>query len=207
MKLLIQPLPIRIFHWVMVSAVTSLVLTGLLFYTNNGMLQVPFRTVRLIHILAGIVLTANLFFHIYYYIVTSRYSEVLLNRDDLGNLKAFFQYYLFLRPDHPNFGRYNPGQKLIYDSWALASVLSAVAGYILLFPAETTSLQRWLGGLQLMRLWKYAITVWFLATIPVHIYLVFTENPAKLQAIFTGYVSKPSEPPVCTSAAKQTEES
>ena len=46
---LIQPLPIRIFHWLMVVEVTILVLTGLLFYTNTDKLQLPFRVVRLLH--------------------------------------------------------------------------------------------------------------------------------------------------------------
>jgi Ni/Fe-hydrogenase 1 B-type cytochrome subunit len=206
LKVLIQPLPIRIFHWVMVATVTTLVFTGLLFYTNTDKLQVPFRLFRLLHGTAGIILTANLLGHIYYYLVTRRYWEIILNMADLHNLRAFFAYYLFLRSDHPNFGRYNPGQKLIYDSWALAGLLSAVAGFILLFPAETTSFQHWLGGLATLRLLKYGITIWFIVTIPVHIYLVFTEDPAKLQAIFTGYVEKgESELSIPANSAKQPE--
>lgn len=195
MKLLVQPLVIRIFHWVMAGTVIVLVLTGLLFHTKTALFQAPFRTVRLLHGAAGIILTINILVHIYYYLVTRRYPEIVLNRDDLSNLKAFFQYYLYLRPDHPNFGRYNPGQKLIYDSWAVVCILSALAGFTLMFPDETTRLQRWFGGLQMLRLFKYVIAIWFLVTIPVHIYLVVTEDPAKLQAIVTGYVNEESEPP------------
>ena len=190
LKLQTQPLAIRIFHWVMTACVIVLVITGLLFYAEPGQVNAPFRMIRLLHGTAGVILTLNVLAHIYYYLVTRRYPEIVLNRSDISNLKAFFQYYLFLRPAHPNFGRYNPGQKLIFDSWAIVSVLSAIAGFILLFPSETGMLQRWSGGLQMLRLLKYGITVWFLLTIPVHIYLVFTEDPAKLQAMFTGYVRK-----------------
>lgn len=190
MKILIQPLAIRIFHWVMVTTVTILVFTGLLFYTNTDFVRLPFRIVRLLHGTAGIVFIANLLAHIYYYVVTRRYPEIVLNRADISNLKAFLLYYLFMRPDHPNFGRYNPGQKLVYDSWAIAGLIAAIASYVLMFPSETTMLQSWFGGLHTIRMVKYAITIWFLFTIPVHIYLVFSEDPAKLQAIFTGYVSK-----------------
>jgi Ni/Fe-hydrogenase 1 B-type cytochrome subunit len=204
---LIQPLPIRIFHWLMVVEVTILVLTGLLFYTNTNKLQLPFRVIRLLHGTAGVALMANLLGHTYYYIVTRRYREIVLNIVDFHNLKAFLAYFLFLRSDHPNFGRYNPGQKLIYDSWALASLLSALAGFVLLFPSESTALQFWLGGLPVLRLLKYGIMIWFIVTVPVHIYLVFTEDPAKLQAIFTGYVKESeSEPslPFTTKAAGTT---
>lgn len=200
MKLLIQPLPIRIFHWVMVASVTMLVLTGLLFYTTADVFSVKFRLVRLLHGTAGVIATANLFAQIAYYLTTRKYSEVVLNRDDMRNLSAFFRYYLFMRPDHPNFGKYNPGQKFIYDSWAIALLLSAGVGYVLMYPSETTAWQRWLGGLETMRLLKYFITIWFIATIPVHIYLVFTEDPAKLQAMFTGYVKK--DPPQNVTEAK-----
>lgn len=195
MKKLIQPLPVRIFHWVMVVSVLLLTGTGIMFSLPHHFLILPYRLLRLIHGTAGIILTANTFGQIYYYLVTRRYPEVLLNLDDWRNLGAFLQYYVFLRPSHPNFGRYNPGQKLIYDSWILLIVLSAVAGFILMFPADSTAWQVWLGGMQQLRLVKYFITIWFIATIPVHIYLVFTEDPAKLQAMITGYVSKEAAPP------------
>lgn len=186
----IQPPAVRIFHWVMAGTVVLLVLTGLFFYTQPETIRIPTRLIRLVHGSGGFVLMANLTGQIYFYAITGKYKEVLFGWWDLGNVPGFLRYAFFLTANHPNFGKYNPGQKLIYTSWALAVMISAVSGLVLMFPGETILFQRWFGGLQTFRLIKYFITSWFVITIPVHLYLVFTEDPAKLQAMLTGYVKK-----------------
>jgi len=47
------------------------------------------------------------------------------------------------------------------------------------------------GGLQVIRWIKFTISIYLLATIPVHIYLSLTEDISRLQAMVTGYERKP----------------
>jgi len=190
LKLLLQPLPIRIFHWTLVAAVSTLVLTGL--YLDNPVTVLHFRmgTVRYVHLLAAMVLIVNVFGQMYYYIYTRKFTEVIFLPRDLQNLRSFSRYYMFITNETPNYGRYNPGQKALYTVWLAAILLSIVCGIALLFPDDTVWLQKTMHGLNTIRIIKYFIGMLFVGTIPLHLYLVFTEDPAKLQAMFTGYIKK-----------------
>ena len=188
MKLLLHPLPVRIFHWIMFFSVVYLVITGLYLHQPWG--GFAYGLVRKTHNIAGIILLLNLFGQIYYYAVTGKHREVLFTRHDIPNFRSFFRYALFITQGHPNYGRYNPGQKVLFTSWGLAVVLSGLAALPYLFPDHASWLSRPLGGLMGTRIIFYAITMFFLATIPLHLYLAFTEDPAKLQAMFSGYVNK-----------------
>ncbi|SMD04149.1 cytochrome b/b6 domain-containing protein [Sporomusa malonica] len=188
MKLLLHPLPVRIFHWIMFFAVMYLVITGL--YMNDPWGSLPYGLVRKTHNIAGIILMLNLFGQIYYYAVTGKYTEILFTPRDLPNLRSFFRYALFITENHPNYGRYNPGQKVLFTSWGLAVLLAGLAALPYFFPEYAPWLARPFGGLMGVRITFYTITMFFLATIPLHLFLVFTEEPAKLQAMFSGYVNK-----------------
>jgi Ni/Fe-hydrogenase b-type cytochrome subunit len=188
MKLLLHPLPVRIFHWIMFSTVTYLVITGL--YLHAPWSGLSYGLVRKTHHLAGILLLLNLLGQIYYYLFTGKYTEVLFTRRDLPNLRSFLRYALFITEHHPNYGRYNPGQKALFTSWIMAVVLAGMAALPYIFPGHASWLSRPFGGLTGVRIAFFGITMFFLATIPLHLYLVFTEEPAKLQAMFSGYVNK-----------------
>lgn len=193
MKLLLQPLPVRIFHWVMFVCITALLITGL--YINNPVTaaKIPLNLLRKTHIIFGLILIANLLGQIYYYTVTKKFTEILFLPGDWINLRSFVRYVLFITESHPNFGRYNPGQKWLFTSWGLAIMIVSFTSMPLLFPDNTTLVQRYTGGLNNVRIIHYFIAIFFAATIPLHLYLVFTEDPAKLQAMFTGYVEKNSD--------------
>lgn len=198
MKLLLHPLPVRIFHWVMFAAVMMLVGTGLWLHDPPAWLHLPASLVRKLHGVFAALLTVNLAGQIYYYAYTGKHTEILLLPGDRANVRSFLRYYLFITDHHPNYGRYNPGQKALFTAWGLAVIVAVVTGAALLWPDATTRLQRALGGLNAIRSLHYLVAAFFLATIPFHFYLVFTEEPAKLQAMFTGYVNKepsPSPPP------------
>ena len=132
----------------------------------------------------------NVIGQIYYYIYTRKFTEVIFLPRDLQNLRSFSRYYMFIANETPNYGRYNPGQKAIYTVWLAAIMLSIICGNALLFPDDTVWLQKIMHGLNTIRIIKYFIVMFFVGTIPLHLYLVFTEDPAKLQAMFTGYIKK-----------------
>jgi Ni/Fe-hydrogenase 1 B-type cytochrome subunit len=190
MKLLLHPLPIRIFHWVMFSAVIVLTFTGLYMDTPWNRLHLPLEVVRKTHTLFSGVIIVNLLVHVYYYLYTNKITEILLSPRDWVNVPSFIRYVFFITEGHPNFGRYNPGQKLIFSLWFLAVAIAAFTGSILLFPENSQWLQWKLGGLNVIRILHFGVAVFFLMSISLHLYLVFTESPANLQAMFTGYINK-----------------
>lgn len=194
MKLLLHPLPVRIFHWVMFAAVMLLVVTGLYLHRPPDWLHLPMRLMREVHGVSAALLVANFACHVYYYVYTGKFTEILLLPGDWVNVRSFLRYYLFVTAHHPNYGRYNPGQKALFTSWGVAVAVAAATGAALLWPDDTILLQRTLGGLNAARSIHHLVAAFFLGTIPFHLYLVFTEEPAKLQAIFTGYVSKEPQP-------------
>lgn len=194
MKLLLHPLPIRILHWVMVTSVVVLLFTGFYIHRPPDWLLLPLGEVRKIHGIFGLLLTVNFILHIYYYIYTGKFTEPLLLPRDWQNMRAFLRYYLFITEHHPNFGRYNPGQKFLFSVWALAVGTASVTGLTLLLPDYSEGLQRYIGGLPGLRIIQYCVAVIFASTVPLHLYLVFTEEPAKTQSMFTGYVQREPKP-------------
>lgn len=204
MKLLLHPLPVRIFHWTMVTSVVILLATGFYIHHPPLWLQWPMSLVRKLHGCFGLILAVNLAGQVYYYIATGKFTEVLLLPRDWAHMRSFLRYYLFVTEHHPNFGRYNPGQKMLFTTWGLAVTTGTVTGLGLLFPDHSVWLQKALGGLSVLRAIQYSIGIFFVTTIPLHLYLVFTEEPAKLQAMFTGFLQKEPKLPVAAEAADKT---
>ena len=195
MEIQTQPLAVRFFHWIMVICIIILTFTGLYIYSPMLEIRLSMRFVRIAHHSAGIILLVNSIGQLYYYMANGNYKEVLFLPGDVRNMRSFFRYSLFITERHPNFGRYNPGQKLIFTSWWLMVAMAGCAGIVMQFPDHAYSVffQRWVMELQTLRMTFLLITAYFVATIPLHLYLVFTESPANLQAMFTGYVQKESK--------------
>jgi len=194
MRLLLHPLPIRIFHWVMFLAVIILLFTGLYMNAPWSRLHLPMEVVRKTHTLFSSIIIVNLVVHIYYYLYTNKITEILFLSRDWVNVPSFIRYVFFITESHPNFGRYNPGQKLVFSSWFLAVIIAAITGIIMLFPANSQWLQWKLGGLNVIRILHFGVAIFWAASIPLHLYPVFTESPANLQAMFTGYINKEVKP-------------
>jgi len=201
LKELYQPLTIRICHWVMALSVVILTLTGLHMSQPFSWLGVKMSSVRKLHYTFGFISLFNLLFHLSFYAITKTYGDILIRWGNLKDIPSFAKYFLFISEPHPNFGRYNPGQRLIFCSWGVTLLVGAITGLISYFPHETTVVDRVLGGPQGIRVIKYFIAAYFAATMPIHLYLVFSEDPAKLQAMFTGYVRKTKIPKI--SSAKE----
>jgi Ni/Fe-hydrogenase 1 B-type cytochrome subunit len=195
LKELHQPLAIRIYHWVMAISVIVLTITGFHLSQPYPWLSVKMSAVRKIHFMFGFIALANLIAHISFYIITKTYNDILFRWRNLKDIPSFAKYFLFLSEPHPNFGKYNPGQRLLFCSWAVVLIIGGVAGLAAYFPHEAIPINKLYGGLPGIKWIKYLTAVFFAVTIPIHLYLVFSEDPAKLQAIFTGYVRKEKVPP------------
>lgn len=187
---LLQPIWVRIFHWGFAISLTGILLTGLELHKPASFLLLNYGKMFIIHVVFGWLALGFL---------VLRISDALMRRDnslipkikDLKHFPKLMAYYLFLRSAPPPGRKYNSGQILIYSSWILIFLVASFLGLASYWQGEHLIwVWHWVGGFQVLRWIKFAITIYFLATIPVHIYLSLTENISRLQAMITGYERK-----------------
>lgn len=180
----------RFSHWAIAVMLTLSIISGL--WMGAPLIfgyGVPVRWLRATHayvnwILAGLVLA-----RVYYALVSGDIRHFLPRRGDLRKFVQLMAYYLFLTKEKPyEPTKYNVGQRWIYFSWFFAWLYQSISGMVLVNPAKYVTAGKVFGDLQTIRFIKYLVTVYFVATILVHIYLSLSISPAKLQSIFTGYI-------------------
>lgn len=193
-KVLIHSRASLFFHWAFAVVITLLLLSS--FYIHRPLVLGPlFNMGKNLFVHRTMAYTAMGIFTgwTYYIIVTGDYRNLLFRFRDIREFPAFFRYNLFLEQKLPPHGKYNVGQKLIYSGWFFAFVFLAVTGLFLQFPAWANYVPPL--TLQQIRYYHFLVALYFLATIPLHVYLAVTEDPARLQAIFTGWVKKKQKDP------------
>lgn len=151
-----------------------------------------------VHVFCGFLLSYLLMSRAYYAWVHQDYQSIVFTWQDFTELAALFQYYLFLRADKPPVRKYNAGQRLFYTGWYIVLSLANISGALAYKESYFLPFARVLGGVHHLA-WitlfgAFALTL----TVPLHIYLAFTENMANLQAMVTGYsyILKPGSPHV-----------
>lgn len=129
-----------------------------------------------------------------------RMTDALIRRDhslipkidDFKRFPKLMAYYFFLQSAPPPTRKYNSGQVLIYFSWFLLFIVASLLGLASYWQGEHLIwVWHWVGGSQVIRWIKFIAAIYFLATIPVHIYLSLTQDISRLQAMITGYERKP----------------
>ncbi|KLU67543.1 prokaryotic cytochrome b561 [Desulfosporosinus acididurans] len=189
--ILFQPLWVRIFHWGFALSLTGILLSGLELHKPAKFFAVSYGDMFKIHVISS-------WFALGF--VALRCADAILRRDQslipkLRDLKLFpklLAYYLFLRTAPPPNRKYNGGQSLVYSSWLLLFLIASLLGLSSYWQGEHLIwVWRLVGGFQRLRWIKFMITIYFLATIPLHIYLSMTENLSHLQAMVSGYERKP----------------
>lgn len=192
-KVLIQSRLTRIFHWAFTFCVIILLISGLYIHNpvdlgNKFDMQLNILLQTSFGFLAAGIFTV----WVYHHIMTQAYKDILVKRRDAAELVGLLKYYFFVEKKPPVHGKYNSGQRIIFTSWIFFFIFIFVTGLILylinfgnILPVPVL--------IQKVRFYHFLGAVWFLVTIPVHIYLALTEDPAKLQAIFTGWVKKPEK--------------
>lgn len=180
----------RFSHWMIAFLLTLSIISGLWLGAPAIFgYGVPVRWLRATHgyvsrILAGLVLARA-----YYALVSRDIRHFLPRRGDLNKFVQLMTYYLFLKKEKPyEPTKYNVGQRWIYSSWFFAWLYQSVSGFILANPEKYVTVGKVFGDLQTIRFTKYLVTIYFVVTIFVHIYLSVSISPAKLQSIFTGYI-------------------
>jgi len=189
-KVMIQSGFNRIFHWLMFLSIMLLLISG--FYIHNpfnlGVL-LDMGTNVLVQLAAGFFASAVFAGWVYYYLVTGSYTDVWFRIQDIADFRGLMKYYFFLEEKPPVHGKYNAGQRLIFTSWFFVFIFMFLTG-LALYMMNYNNIIPFGIIPQKIRLYHFLGALWFLGTVPLHIYLALTEDPAKLQAIFTGWIRK-----------------
>lgn len=187
-----HPLWIRIFHWTNMIAITTLILTG--FYINSPLqfrLFSGMDTARFLHFLMAYVLCVGVLGRVYYAIVTKDYKNVWFSPvKDIKNFPSMMKYYLFLADSHPDYGKYNPGQKMMYSGWLGLALIQIITGFILYMPDTFGVVASWLGGPVVVRIIHLVVTWLFVLSVMAHVYLDLSEGIPVLMSMFTGKIPK-----------------
>lgn len=178
---------VLVFHWIFALAVLLLLASG--YYISFPRVEAdwPMGKIRLVHFVAASFLISSLVFRVYYIIIKRSWSNFLVGRKDLKTLVPLLKYYLFLS-EEPRclLPKYDVGQKLFYLSWALGGAFQFLTGLIMINPGRFTFVVNLLGDQQTIRTFHFLVFIWFLISVPVHIYLSLTEDPSRARALLTG---------------------
>lgn len=193
-KVLVHSRASRLFHWSFALSVILLMLSGFLIHRPLDLGRL-FNIGKAVFYQQVAAYTAMGIFTawVYYMIVTGDYRNLLFRFRDVREFPAFFKYTLFLEQKLPPHAKYNVGQKLIFTNWFIAFIFQAVTGLFFLRPAWANYVPPL--TLQHMRYYHFLVALYFMVTVAVHIYLAVTEDPARFQAMFSGWVKKKQKDP------------
>ena len=186
-----QPIWVRIFHWGFALSIIGILLTGFELHRPARFLALNYGNVFIVHLTFTWLALGFVAIRITDALVRHDKSLIPKTRDFKGFLRLL-SYYFFRRSTPPPSEKYNSGQKLVFFSWFILFILASIFGFASYWQGEngTWIIIRAVNGLQMVRWSKFVISIYFTATIPLHIYLSFTEDLSKLQAMVTGYERK-----------------
>jgi len=181
---------IRICHWTNMIAITMLILTG--FYIHGPLDFGIFNRMdgaRYLHFLFAYILCIGVVLRVYYAIVADDAKNLVFNPvKDTPNFPSMIAYYTFLTDSHPDYGKYNPGQKMMYTGWLVMALIQIFTGFILLFPLTFVGVASALGGLIVVRIIHLVVTWLFVLSVLMHVYLDLSEGFPVLMSMFTGKI-------------------
>jgi len=170
----------RVTHGTFGLAFAGLVLTGAQAYLHARWLSSPV----LLHEIFACVMIASGVVYVAYAVLTGKLGALFFGSRDIAGLVPMSLYYLKLRPSPPEFGDYNPLQKLAYTI-----VLFMLAPLIV-----ATGLAMWahlFGGRKAVALWHLGFALELVLFFFGHMVMVATTGlRANLRAIVTGYTSE-----------------
>ena len=166
-----HPLMARFLHWSWAFAMLLLGLTGFYIHDPDWIPVFNMDTARLIHFIAAYFVIFLVVGRIYYAFAIGDWRDLLVRLKDPLEMRNVIAYYMGVKKDKPDWGKYNPGQRFVYFGWLPLLILQAFTGFALL---EWTTFQ-WvtdaLGGLVWVRLIHLLLTWGFVVSVMAHLYL------------------------------------
>lgn len=181
---------VRLFHWLHAISTLLLVLTGLnISYPDKRFGFSSLSQSRRLHLATASFFVASYVARVYYALISGDWRNIMFRPRDMVQLPALISFYLLRRPVEPSYGKYNPGEKLLFTLWKMVIIpLTIIIGCALTWPERFPHLIRRFGGLSRIRQRFFLTAVALAASAAVHMYLALSSGPKRLASIFTGQV-------------------
>jgi formate dehydrogenase subunit gamma len=176
----------RFVHWMLAISCLLLCYTGLgmMFHSLNvfGVIMGGLKGLKLVHNFTGLVFGISLILAVQMW---WREAGLFVFPEDIDWIKTAGGY-LWHVDKVPETGKYNPGQKAFFLTVAFFGVIMLVTGLFMWFPGFLPMyLLRWLYPLHVLGF------VIIFAFFFIHLYLGTIGNPGSVQAMITGWMTKP----------------
>jgi thiosulfate reductase cytochrome b subunit len=198
MKIVLHPLPLRIWHWIYTAVIILLILTGIQL-RMPGIESFPtYRSAVLVHKYAGFLMCASFVFWLIYSTVNGSlrkcYSLRPVDLRGMAPQANFYLFGIFRRKENPFHAsldkKFNPLQKIAYLSVMLIfSPIVIITGIlfsdILFFRSAINAL----GGIRILDAAHVMVAYVFVIYVIIHVYMsTMGDMPAShIKAMFTGY--------------------
>jgi formate dehydrogenase subunit gamma len=167
-------------HWFLAVSCILLMITGygFLFRVEEiGWAFGGFNTMKTLHNWLGIVFMISLFLSVFPYLK----EALTFDADDLRWIKVAGGY-LSRKTKEPPMGKINTGQKFYYLGLFLCGIGISLTGVLIWLMPENKSWLMW------SHLLHNLCFLYFVVSIPIHIYLGSFANPGSIQIMVSGMI-------------------
>ena len=198
--LYVNPLPVRIWHWINAFGFVALILTGLQLRFAGTVQVISFKTAVEWHNWIGFVLIANFFLWLGFHLFTDKikvyHPELSPTKHFTNTFKQmyFYGYGIFKGEPNPHhvgvYRKFNPLQSVMYQMIMMILVPIQFYTGVLLWDAGRFSSQiEMLGGIRVVDTVHVLLFIFFSSFIFSHIYLSSLGHTptAHFKAMITGY--------------------
>jgi thiosulfate reductase cytochrome b subunit len=206
-KIYVNPLPVRIWHWVNALGFVTLILTGLQIRYVDLVHAIPFAAAVDVHNTVGFVLVANYFLWLCFYLFTDKIAVYLPELQpkvyfrDAIRQAMYYGYGIFRgepNPHHPSaYKKFNALQAVMYQIIMMLLVpIQFYTGVLMWNVDRFAGSIAMLGGVRVVATIHVALFIFFTAFIFGHVYLASLGHTASahFKAMLTGYEEAEDEP-------------
>lgn len=196
----LNPLPVRIWHWVNALSFIALIVTGLQIRYKGIMGLMAFKTAVNVHNVFGFVLIFNFFIWLGYYVLSRKLKvyvpDLSPKRFIEGCIRQarYYGYGIFMGEPNPHHAtpdnKFNPMQQMAYlNIMALFIPLQMISGLLMW---DVKGFAPWIaaaGGIKIVDSVHVLLFLFFSSFLFVHLYLASLGHTptAHLKAMITGY--------------------
>ena len=184
----------RTMHILHLVSMIMLTLTGLYIYSPSWIwIFQSMEIARYIHFIFMYLIGWVLIYKFYYTIATGEIKELIFTWRDFRDIPLLAKHYLYDIfvgiPAPKHWGKYNPGQKMVYTLWPILLIAQGITGIAMYFTSRFTQFNDFFGGLANIRAWHFFIMWIFIVTTILHFYLGSTGPKVTdyYKSIATGY--------------------
>lgn len=200
-KLYINPLPVRIWHWINALLFIVLILSGIqIRYIGEIDLMMSFRTAVVVHNYAGFAVAGNFLLWLGFYLFTDKVTVYHTEPDRAKFFDAtfrqirFYSYGIFRGEPNPHhvtpYHKFNPLQSMMYQIVMMILLpLQFFTGLLMWDVKRFATLVDLLGGLRVIDTVHVLLFVFFSAFVFMHAYMGMLGKKASThyKEMWTGY--------------------